>query len=447
VSRSKLPALLCAAAVWLAAGSARADNLRQVFELAQQHNPALRSAAAAYQAALTKVPQARASLLPQLGAAAQFGDTSLRNSPNPLLLRFGMPHDWDYVERDLSLTATQALWKPADQIAVSQAELGARIAYTQWRAEEQQLMVDVAAAYFDRLAAQDSAASLQRQADATAQQLASAQRNFAAGNGTIVDVRDAQARNDLLNAQRLAANNQIDLSDTALQRLTGAPFGALATLRADLTPPGASGAQPDWAQRAAQDNLQVRAAALALEVAHLQARRAAAGNLPTLQAYASVQRNSDSGGTPLFPFGTRSNAASVGVQMQWPIFTGFGVQSQQDEAARRIEQAQADLDDAALGAAQAARSAFLGLQSGLAQLQALRAAIASSQSALQANSLGYKVGMRVNLDVLNALAQLYDTQRQADRTRYDLLLAGLKLRLAAGALGPADLDQVDAMLN
>ena len=97
--------------------------------------------------------------------------------------------------------------------------------------------------------------------------------------------------------------------------------------------------------------------------------------------------------------------------------------------------------------AQGTRQAFFGVQSGQAQVKALEAAESSSQLALEATQLGYKVGVRVNLDVLNAQTQLFSTQRDLAKARYDVLLANLKLRQAAGSLSAADLDPIDALLK
>ena len=446
----RLRALSFAIALTLAshgAPAAAGQTLADVFAQAQRHNPTLRSAQAAYRAALSRVPLARSRLLPQIVAAAGLSDNAQDNSNNPLLQRFGMPTHWDYISRDVSLTATQALYRPGERISVTQAETGARIAYLQWLQANQELAVQVAAGYFDVLAAQDDVRSLQAQQKATVQQLAAARSNFAAGNGTIVDVRDAQARADLTAAQVLAAQNRVELARTRLQQLTGIPPGSLDDLAPGVHIPAPAGGVQTWADKAAQDNLAVRQALLAVDNARMQARKAATGTLPTVDAYARVDRASTGGGGPLFPFGNRADVATVGVQVQWSLFTGFGVQSQVEQSAHDLDRAEADLDAARLAAAQSARSAYLGVESGLAQVKALDAAIASSHSALDANETGYRVGMRVNIDVLNALSQLYETRRLADKARYDVLVGQLRLKLADGSLDARDVAALSALLQ
>ncbi|MDD4886363.1 MAG: TolC family outer membrane protein [Thiomonas sp.] len=428
-------------------GAARAETLAQTFALAQQHNPSLRSAQASYQASLSRVPQARSRLLPQLVAGANLSANAQDNSDNPLLQKFGMPTQWNYTARDVNLVATQALYQPADHIGVKEADVAARIAYLKFVQEDQSLMVRVAAHYFDVLAAQDSLRSLKEQEKAVAQQVNSAQANFNAGNGTIVDVRDAQARVDLTAAQVLAAENQLALAHSSLRQLVGTPMQTLAPLPSATALEAPAGNLQDWARKAQAHNLGVDQARLGVELAQLGAQKAEAGNLPTVSAYARMDHNATTGGSPLFPFSNRANVASIGVQMRWPLFTGYAVQSDVEQTAHLLDKSQADLDAARLAAAQDARAAYLSVQSGLAQVKALDAAIASSRSSLQANETGFKVGMRVNIDVLNALSQLYETQRQADKARYDVLVNTLRLKNAAGQLDRRDVDALSALLE
>lgn len=191
---------------------------------------------------------------------------------------------------------------------------------------------------------------------------------------------------------------------------------------------------------------QLRQATIALDVARLETRKAETGHLPTvdLQAGYNVVRNPN-GTTTLPHIHSTARAATVGVQMTLPLFAGFAVQNRIRETLSLEDKARADLENARRTVAQAVRSAFFGVQSGQGQVRALEAAEASSQSALDANRLGYQVGVRVNIDVLNAQSQLYQTKRDLAQARYNVLLGTLKLRQAAGTLAPEDLRAVDAI--
>ena len=144
---------------------------------------------------------------------------------------------------------------------------------------------------------------------------------------------------------------------------------------------------------------------------------------------------------------TASSISSIGVQLNIPIFTGYAISSQVTQAVTLEEKARVDLDSARRNAAQGARTAYLGVQSGLSQVRALEAAERSSLMALEANKLGYEVGVRINIDVLNAQQQLYSTRRDLAKARYDTLLAGLKLKAASGALSEADLVEINTLLE
>lgn len=427
--------------------AARADTLLQVFAQAQQHNPQLRSARAAYAAALQRVPAARSRLLPQVQASAGISDNLHDETGNPLLRMFGLSNHWDFLQRDVGISATQALYAPGDTIAVRQAALGAEIAYAQLARSDQQLMLQVAQDYFDLLAARDTVLALQREQRATRRQLASARAQFAAGNGTIVNVRDAQARDDLLGARLIAARSQRDVARDTLRTLVGADVGEPASLVPEARLPAPGGDAAQWAARAARDNLQVTQARLALDVARLQLRRSESDSLPRVQAWARVDRFSTSGGGPTFPFGDRVDNAAVGVRMQWPLFTGHGVRSQQREDAALLDKAQDDLDSARDAAELQARNALAGWTAAQARARALRSAVRSSRAALQANRTGFDAGLRVSLDVLDALAQSVDTEREAEQARYDELMQSLRLRFAAGRLDERDLAEVDALLR
>ena len=142
----------------------------------------------------------------------------------------------------------------------------------------------------------------------------------------------------------------------------------------------------------------------------------------------------------------RLTTGSVGVQLNYPLYTGGAVQNRIKETVVLEEKARQDLAAARRGVTLGTRSAFLGVQSGLGQVKALEAAEASTKLALEATELGYRVGVRVNLDVLNAQSQLYDTRRDLSKARYDVIVNSLKLRQAAGQLQPQDVRSIDALL-
>jgi outer membrane protein len=174
--------------------------------------------------------------------------------------------------------------------------------------------------------------------------------------------------------------------------------------------------------------------------------RAEAGHKPTVDLTASYGINRNPSGSTTTGASSRTNTTSVGVNLNWPLFAGFATQNRVRETLSLVQKAESDLQGAQRNVAQATRSAYFNVVSGLGQVQALEAAELSSQSALDANRLGYQVGVRINIDVLNSQSQLFQTKRDLARARYDVLLGGLRLRQANGSLKPTDLQAINALL-
>jgi outer membrane protein len=191
----------------------------------------------------------------------------------------------------------------------------------------------------------------------------------------------------------------------------------------------------------------VRRARVGLEVAQLETQKARAGTLPTVDAVASLSASDTRGSLPNYTRNAGvSTTGSVGVRMNWTLFSGGAVQNRIKETLSLEEKSRQDVEAARRGVAGGTRVAYFGVQSGLAQVKALEAAESSSKLALEATQLGYKVGVRVNLDVLNAQTQLFSTQRDLSKARYDVLVNTLKLRQASGQLAPTDVDAVNRLL-
>jgi outer membrane protein len=189
----------------------------------------------------------------------------------------------------------------------------------------------------------------------------------------------------------------------------------------------------------------VRQAKLGLAIAQLETQKAQAGHKPTLDLignYSVTQNNGSSSSASDY----RTNVATVGLNFNLPLFAGYATQNRIKETLALEDKARSDLEAAMRGVNQATRTAFFGVESGLGQVKALEAAEASSQSALDATKLGYQVGVRINIDVLNAQTALFDTKAKLAKARYDVLLGGLKLRQANGTLKADDLNAVNALV-
>ena len=427
--------------------SANAQSLLELVEQARGYDAPWQSAKAQYDATLSRAEQARAGLLPSV--AAQAG-VSTAHTQYRVKTPTQTARDFDLhgPSQQAAIVASQPLFRPANRITFEQGKRGVEIAQAQMDAADQDLLIRVSQAYFDVLAAQDTLNVVQAQKKAISEQLAAAKSNFELGNATITDSREAQARHDLASAQEIAATNDLQVKKLALDQIVGHAGISPLPLAQPVNLPAVEPADLNqWVDTAESTQPAVRQAQIALDVARLETKKAETGHLPTvdLQASYGMQRNPN--GMTSQPFvHSRATSASVGVALNVPLFAGFAVQNRVKETLSLEDKAQADLDNARRTVAQASRAAYLGVQSGMGQVKALEAAVASSKSALDANLLGYQVGVRVNIDILNAQSQLYQTQRDLAKARYDVLMGQLKLRQAAGILGEEDIAKVDGLL-
>src|SRR3989344_3318705 len=372
---------------------AHAQSLLELVESARTYDTTWQSARAQLDAASRRADQARAGLLPSAALTAGLSRANVELSRPPV--------ENTGTTQTVGVQASQPLYRPANRITLEQGQRG----------------IDVA----------------QAQLDAATQDLLG---------------RASQARYDLVVAQEIAAENDLRVKRLALDQLVGITGTKPQPLALPVQLPTV---QPDnvttWVDTARDQQPGVRQAAIALDIARLETKKAETGHLPTLDLQVGYNVTRNPNGTITAPgVNNRTNSASVGVAFNLPLFAGFAVQNRVKETLALEEKASADLETTRRNVAQATRAAFFGVQSGQGQVQALEAAEASSQSALDANKLGYQVGVRINIDVLNAQSQLFQTKRDLAQARYNVLLGTLKLRQAAGTLTQQDIEAINALL-
>jgi len=422
----------------LSALPAGAQNLVDLFDAARVYDAAYQSAKSQYEATMARAEQSRAGLLPTVGLAASMSRTSIDANTRIPNAAFG--------SQGATISASQPLYRPVNQLTYEQGQKSIVSGQAQLQIAEQDLIVRVSQAYFDVLAAQDAVTFVDAQKTAVAEQLAAAKRNFEVGTSTITDTREAQARYDLVIAQEIAAANDLLVKRIALDRLVGKDGTAPRSLTTPvILPPLQPNQVEEWVKQAIDNHPQLRQAMLALEVAQLETRKAQAGEKPTLDLNGSYALTHNDGSSASRN-DSRTNVATIALAFNMPLFSGYAIQNRIKEALALEEKARTDLEAARRTVSQATRAAYFGVLSGQGQAKALEAAEASSQSALDANKLGYQVGVRINIDVLNAQSQLFQTKRDLARARYDVLVGGLRLRLANGSLTPQDLLPINAVL-
>ena len=422
-----------------------AEGLLQIYRRALANDPVYASARAARDAGLESLPQGLAQLLPIVSATAftQYNnvDLSFRGAAPP------SPREGN--TNGFTVTLTQPLFNWQSLMVYKEAGFKAAQAEAQFGQATQDLIVRVSQAYFDVLASQDSLAFIQAQKLAISEQLAQAKRNFEVGTATITDTHEAQARFDLAVSQEIAAQNDLEIKKRALQQIIGSFPERLTPLksRVEINVPKPNSME-EWAQAAENQSYPVRVQEAALEIAKHEIERNRSGHLPTVNLVGNLGRS----GQGLSTVGTASVATdsinrNIGFQVAIPLYAGGNVSSLIRQAVANREKVQQDVEGSRRSAALSARQSFLGVTNGMAQVKALEQALVSSETALASNKLGYEVGVRINIDVLNSQQQVFSTKRDLSKARYDTIMAGLKLKAAAGTLSEADLEEVNLQLG
>lgn len=426
--------------------AAQANELLKVYELALQNDASWRAAQHARDAAIEAKPQARAALLPQINGSAQ---QSIQE--NTITVEGSPSRDTRDEPWSASLNLSQSVFDWAAIQQLRQADDLVAIAETGYRKAAQDLKLRVAESYFNVLAAGDTLHSAQDENQALKRQLELAQARFEVGLSAITEVQEAQARYDLTTATLIQAEQTLNAAQSALAEVTGAPYRPQARLQDELPLIAPQPADIEaWVRTAQDNNLDVLSARLGADFARKGIQVARAGHYPSVDLSASTSLSESSSSTlDLTGSSTldrRTESDRVALTLNLPIFSGLATQSRVRQALSTREQREAEYDGARRLVERQTRDAYLGVQSGSARVTALKQAVLSSTTALEAAQSGLEVGTRTFIDVLNAQQLLSAAQRDYYRSRYDYLLARLRLRQAAGNLTDTDVETIDRLL-
>ncbi|MDR2990382.1 MAG: TolC family outer membrane protein [Burkholderiaceae bacterium] len=420
---------LCA----LLGSNAAALTLAQAIDAARGHDTGYLAAGHARDAGHEKRVQGRAGLLPQAQIDAGY---SQQSEP-------GATYATDVRRHNYDISVTQPIYAPARVATYKRDASLSDAADVEFAKAEQSLVIDVSNAYFDVLFGREALAAAQAAEKAFAQQLKQAQAALKLGEGTRIEVDEAQANDDQAAAQAIAASNDLAISQAAYTRLTGMAPASIEPVQWSCVPPVS--ADPDAAMSsAATHNLNVRAAQLQVKQAQADVLAARAANLPVANLQASYGTNWSRalGGNEwdaIFGTTSKTPVVQVGVNVTIPVFSGGAGLSQMREAASRREQSDAALEDARRKAREDARTAYLNLTNGQALIHAKERALQSADIKVQSTRMGREVGLRSTIDLLNAQQHYFEAIRDLADARYKFLKARLQL---SAALDTLDADTV-----
>lgn len=444
--------LLTAACTSVLAGESTppdVQSLTDIFQLAKQNDATWASAQAGNTASQEKLVQGKALLLPSVSfdASANHQQTDLERVGGPGVLgRSG--HD-QYDTSAYNLKISQPLYRKQNLVSYEESKIQVSLADIQLAAALQDLIERVAKVYFDLLLAQDTVELNAAQKTAIANQLEQAKVSFEVGTATITDVHEAQASYDMILAREIAAKNDLDVKKRAVQQIIGQLPQRIAILQ---DKPALKPVDPNnmdqWVEIAERENLKLRIQQKAMEYADQEVLKAKAGHLPTLDFVGSYSESRANGGVNGDLTGYQKDFAvtTLGLQFQVPLYQGGAISSRVREAIANQQKNKDDLEAARRQADFDVRQAFLEATSNLSQVQAYEQALISNQSSLDSTKLGYEVGVRTSVDVLNAQEKFYSAMHDLLKVRYDYLLSRIKLKKASGLLTEADLVETSQLL-
>lgn len=419
-------------------------SLIEIYQQALANDPNLASALSANQAAQEWIEQSKALYRPEVNfnASVSASQTNIR------FLGDGSPFRnqgrTNFETYNYNVEARQPIYRKDSLLQIDQSKTQVRLADKQLHLAQQNLILRTTQVYFDVLMAQENIALIQAQKSAILGQLEQAKANFDVGIATITDVNEAQARFDLAISQEIAAFNTFEIAKRSVQAITGNIPQALTPVRDNIVPNQLTQEMQEWIDVAEKNNLNIQINQDAYTIAEQDVARAKSGHLPTLDAVANYADNYQTGSAN--GFGSELKSAVIGLQLQIPLYLGGAVVSRQRQAAFNQDKARSDIEIARRQTALETQSAYMNLNTSIAQIKAFEKALSSSESQVESTKLGYEVGVRNSIDVLNAQQQLFTAKRDLLQARYQYLVNIIQLKTASGVVAEVDIADINQQL-
>ena len=422
----------------------KAENLADVYELALKNDPLLKAAEATYRAGKENRVQGIAGLLPTLSVGGstnwneyrveeqlidQYNSNSYLASLNQPIFRLDK---WFQFERGTALSEAAS----------------AEFAY-----QQQETMIRVASAYFNVLNSIDSLNAARAEEKAIGRQKDLAKKRFDVGLAAITEVQETQAAYDLTVVSRIAREAQLDSAQESLTSIVGRDIKLLSPLIDDFEI-----SLPDpldresWVSLGLENNFQLKAAKLQRDAAQASARSTASNHLPQVDLVGRVSKSTSKQGkfggfiqNPLF--GVEQDTRQYSIQFNLPLYAGGAISSARRQAYANYDRSKEQAIFAERSTVRDVRSNHFGVQTQVANVTARKQALASAESALEATQIGYEVGTRNTVDLLDAQKRLFQAQRDYASSRYEYIISMLTLKASVGSLSPDDLMNISSQMK
>ena len=422
----------------------RTENLADVYELALKNDPLLKAAEATYRAGKENRTQGIAGLLPTLSVGGstnwneyrveeqiidQYNSNSYLASLNQPIFRLDK---WFQFERGTALSEAAS----------------AEFAY-----QQQETMIRVASAYFNVLNSIDSLNAARAEEKAIGRQKDLAKKRFDVGLAAITEVQETQAAFDLTVVSRIAREAQLDSARESLTSIVGRDIKLLSPLSEnfEISLPDPLDRE-SWVSLGLKNNYQLKAAKLQRDAAQASARSTASNHLPQIDLVGRVSKSTSKQGkfggfiqNPLF--GVEQDTRQYSIQFNLPLYAGGAISSARRQAYANYDRSKEQAIFAERSTVRDVRSNHFGVQTQVANVTARKQALASAESALEATQIGYEVGTRNTVDLLDAQKRLFQAQRDYASSRYDYIISMLRLKASVGSLSPKDLMNISNQME
>jgi outer membrane protein len=425
-------------------GSIKAENLADVYELALQNDPLLRAAEATYRAGKENKRQGIAGLLPTLSVSGSTNWNEYRveeqlqdqYNSNSYLANLNQPifrlDKWFQFERGTALSEAAA----------------AEFAY-----QQQETMIRVASAYFNVLNSIDSLNAARAEEKAIGRQKDLAKKRFDVGLAAITEVQETQAAFDLTVVSRIAREAQLDSAQETLTSIVGRDIKLLSPLidEFEISLPDPLDRE-SWVSLGLQNNYQLKSAKLQRDAAQASARGSASNHLPQIDLVGRISQSTSKQGkfggfiqNPLF--GIEQDTRQYSIQFTLPLYAGGAISSARRQAYANYDRSKEQAIYTERSTIKDVRSNHFGVQTQVANVTARKQALASAESALEATQVGYEVGTRNTVDLLDAQKRLFQAQRDYTSSRYEYIISMLRLKASVGSLNPNDLMKISSQMK
>tara|TARA_B100000686_G_scaffold330492_1_gene392816 strand:- start:224 stop:1561 length:1338 start_codon:yes stop_codon:yes gene_type:complete len=422
----------------------KAENLEEVYELALKNDPLLKAAEASYRAGKENKVQGRAGLLPNL---------SVSGSTNWNEYRVMNQIIDEYNSNNYSGRLSQPLFRMDKWFQFKRGKSLSESAEAEFAYQQQETMIRVASAYFNVLNSIDSLNAARAEEKAIGKQKDLAKKRFEVGLAAITEVQETQAAYDLTVVSRISREAQLDSAKESLNSIVGTEITLLSPLKDDfeISPPDPLDRE-SWVTMGLKNNYQLKSAKLQRDAAKHSARAATSSHLPQVDIVGRVTKSTSKQGkfggfiqNPLF--GVEQDTRQYAIQVNIPLYAGGSISSARRQAFANYDRAKEQSIYTERSTIRDIRSNHFGVQTQVANVKARKQALASAESALEATQIGYEVGSRNTVDLLDSQKRLFQAQRDYASSRYEYIIAMLRLKASVGSLNPGDLISISDRMD